>query len=739
MSHTPPAPGRATDALSCSVEKKIGREQLQLLVNESASILANVKERSANTASTGLVVGYVQSGKTLSLTTVSSIARDNGHGMIIVLCGVTHKLFEQNADRLEKDLVLDLNAKANISLFSAIRNPDIEKKDFISSTLSAWKKAPNDERAVVCLLLKTKARINALTKAISLVDSHLIDATPTLIIDDEAHMAGLNTQHDSNSESAVYAAIKRLRSKIRNHTYLQYTATPQAPLLVQIADCVSPDFCQILTPGNQYVGGKEFFTSELTKGMIVEIKDAEVETTNSKGKTKKDTKMDSAPESLREALVTYLVGVADGCAKGEQRVPNACRSMLIHPHFQTIKHARYKSFVVVLLSDFEDRLSIRGEAREFHAVIRKAYDNLKSTYPNISSFETILEYFQSAIGEARKGIQAVNSNPRNQEEIKWGNSYSHILIGGEVLGVGFTVEGLTVTYMPRNSEKGQFDSMQQRARFFGYRKPYLGLCRVYLTPETAEAYKNYVIHEEDMRGKLAAMARSGKKLKDWKREFLVHPGMKLTRKNIQSLETLQFDLPSEIHPRCPFLVESSQNASHLALIGKLKSLGEFKLDSSCTSKSKDSYKHLSADLPLATVLDLLQSDLSWNDPEDSHEWNSALILLKVLKDENKLGDLCKVMIMRPDGQNSRTGEDFRRSYALEEDQVVRNSWNPFQSSSSNYAGDKQLADKRKLTIQLHVYDFIQKGQSEPKYKKILVPAVIPTPAMRKLLSTIKQD
>lgn len=105
--------------------------------------------------------------------------------MIIVLCGVTHKLFEQNADRLEKDLVQDLNTTANLSLFSAIRNPDLEKKDFISSTLNAWKKAPNFERAVVCLLLKTKARINALSKAMSLVDESLRDSTLTLIIDDE--------------------------------------------------------------------------------------------------------------------------------------------------------------------------------------------------------------------------------------------------------------------------------------------------------------------------------------------------------------------------------------------------------------------------------------------------------------------------------------------------------------------------------------------------------------------------
>src|SRR5688572_10598727 len=41
----------------------------------------------AGTPETGLVVGYVQSGKTLSFETVIALARDNGFGMVIVLAG----------------------------------------------------------------------------------------------------------------------------------------------------------------------------------------------------------------------------------------------------------------------------------------------------------------------------------------------------------------------------------------------------------------------------------------------------------------------------------------------------------------------------------------------------------------------------------------------------------------------------------------------------------------------------
>ena len=43
---------------------------------------------------TGLVVGYVQSGKTLSMTAVCALARDNGCRIVIVLAGVTTLLLE---------------------------------------------------------------------------------------------------------------------------------------------------------------------------------------------------------------------------------------------------------------------------------------------------------------------------------------------------------------------------------------------------------------------------------------------------------------------------------------------------------------------------------------------------------------------------------------------------------------------------------------------------------------------
>ena len=53
----------------------------------------------------GLVVGYVQSGKTANFTGVISKAIDAGYRLIIVLTGTTNLLREQTQRRLDKELV----------------------------------------------------------------------------------------------------------------------------------------------------------------------------------------------------------------------------------------------------------------------------------------------------------------------------------------------------------------------------------------------------------------------------------------------------------------------------------------------------------------------------------------------------------------------------------------------------------------------------------------------------------
>ncbi|MCB9109273.1 MAG: hypothetical protein H6633_34285 [Anaerolineales bacterium] len=49
------------------------------------------------------------------------------------------------------------------------------------------------------------------------------------------------------------------------------------------------------------------------------------------------------------------------------------------------------------------------------------------------------------------------------------------------------MEGLTVTYMPRGAGIGNADTIQQRARFFGYKRDYQQYCRIFLENRVHDA------------------------------------------------------------------------------------------------------------------------------------------------------------------------------------------------------------------------------------------------------------
>jgi hypothetical protein len=98
-----------------------------------------------------------------------------------------------------------------------------------------------------------------------------------------------------------------LRQALPHHTYLQYTATPQAPLLISIIDSLSPNFVQILTPGEDYVGGSTFFADNLPYARVIPPGDVPT----------RQNPLTEPPDSLLEALRVFMVGVAAGLRQGE--------------------------------------------------------------------------------------------------------------------------------------------------------------------------------------------------------------------------------------------------------------------------------------------------------------------------------------------------------------------------------------------------------------------------------------
>src|SRR5690606_1661574 len=70
----------------------------------------------------------------------------------------------------------------------------------------------------------------------------------------------------------------------------------------------------------------------------------------------------------------------------------------------------------------------------------------------------------------------------------------------------------------------------QRARFFGYKSSYEGLCRVFLLNDVIDAFAGYVESEEFVRNALAA--HRGEPLQEWKRDFILNRTLHPTRKAV---------------------------------------------------------------------------------------------------------------------------------------------------------------------------------------------------------------
>ena len=95
-----------------------GAECYDLLVSQDAAIRDSVRDSSVEILSrcsppahdkpaegrAGLVVGYVQSGKTLSFTAVAALARDNGYAIVVLIAGTSDLLLQQSRERLTDDL-----------------------------------------------------------------------------------------------------------------------------------------------------------------------------------------------------------------------------------------------------------------------------------------------------------------------------------------------------------------------------------------------------------------------------------------------------------------------------------------------------------------------------------------------------------------------------------------------------------------------------------------------------------
>lgn len=675
---------------------------------------------------TGLVVGYVQSGKTLSFETVIALARDNGYGLVILLAGTKNILLDQSEDRLIQDLGID---DSDSGWFHEA-NPSKSKSSEVESKLASWRVRPLTKRAVLITVLKHSLHLNNLA---GLLNKLALEEVPALIIDDESDQAGLNVKANSALKGAAgarasetYLSILAVRNALPHHSYLQYTATPQANLLLAHTDVLNPEFAELVHPGNAYTGGKAFFQG--SKRLIEVIPAAQVPT--------KQNVLRAAPKSLVDAFKTFLLAAAQHSVTRKEvpRGKDRNRSMMVHPAVVTASHKTYKAWIeATQKSIFSSvRRMLSSPAGNAEALFQTQYNALKATYPSLMPISVLVGSLPDVFDDFK--IVEINGTKEAERKINWKAVPYWVLVGAAKLDRGYTVEGLCITYMPRPlGTSAAADNLQQRARFFGYKKNYLGLCRVYVQDDVKAAFSEYVEHEEFIREALSK--HRGKPLADWRRDFILTDLIRPTRPNVigRSIKRVPGDgwmVPRALHCN-PSSVQKNQKTFSAALSAWKKTYAPTLQAGQLAHFSKRGL-HSSIEViegvPLATVLRDLLIDFEVRDLIDAENHSAMLITLGSAA-ANDAGALMDIYLMNETYRSRVSERGFKKS---DSGAPI----NQYFSNSEGSANDRDHRSPERICMQLRILNVgsvANGGKNQAEFKDVPWIAIHIPPKLKKSL------
>ncbi|MFJ1939343.1 Z1 domain-containing protein [[Kitasatospora] papulosa] len=512
----------------------------------------------------GLVVGYVQSGKTANFTGVTAKAIDAGYRLVIILGGTLNLLRGQTQRRLDMELIgrenilrgtdpADTDALIGVdyqddedwpakfvshggrpstlgsfdierlttrdndykSLETGIRALEFDKQDRTQPLYS-----PDNLHHAAARVMVVKKNSSVLAKLIKDLKKigPILSEVPTLIIDDESDQASVNTTDPKKWEDgkvarkAINGQITQLLGLLPRAQYVGYTATPFANVFVDPGDeedIFPRDFLISLPRPTGYMGVQDFHDLE---------SDGTAEETHVRGI------YDDTGDRLQEALDAFVLTGALKLYRADRDVPQGPfrhHTMLVHESVQQREHAA----LALRINSMWHRSAYTGQ--EGHARLsalltadfqRFADDGLPTptSYDDLKPYVARARQLINSGGEPVIIVNGATERDYEQAELDFDRTPHvwKILVGGTKLSRGFTIEGLTVTYYRRLAQ--QADTLMQMGRWFGFRPGYRDLVRLYIgreepmgkkkTVDLYEAFEAICRDEETFRAQLSRYA-----------------------------------------------------------------------------------------------------------------------------------------------------------------------------------------------------------------------------------------
>lgn len=475
----------------------------------------------------GLVLGYVQSGKTTNFMSVVAKAADVGYRLIIVLTGTTENLRTQTQDRINEYLIQPCN-----SIWNPLTTVDMD----FSQTTSADAILSNTSMRSIAVVKKNPARLRRLRNWIKTASATTRQSCPILIIDDEADQASIDV--GTRRQSTINALIRDLLANPKA-AYIAYTATPFANLLIDPSveqDLYPRDFIVDLPRPDNYFGAERIFgqlegeSSEdsVDDGLDVVRLIPEFEVDDVRPPTNKTALGGWAPEvpdAMGTAIRWFLLATA---ARRIRSGKVSHSSMLIHTSMLAAAHEKTAEAVVDYLEDI--RGALVNEAPSAFDAFRVLWESEASrvqaeTFGNQAlAFDDLMPRLLETARAAKVIVDNYQSNDRLVYHKE--NPQTVIVIGGNTLSRGLTLEGLTSSYFVRASSA--YDTLLQMGRWFGYRVGYEDLIRIWMSAELKSWFLMLSIVEAEIREEIQVYEAEGKTPAELPVKIRTHPQMSVT-------------------------------------------------------------------------------------------------------------------------------------------------------------------------------------------------------------------
>lgn len=464
----------------------------------------------------GLVLGYVQSGKTANFTGLINKAYDVGYKLVIVLAGMHNDLRSQTQLRLEKEVVGVIDNVTGVASGVAT----ISNKGALVQT---WTTVENDISIKVLdqrrnldipnlmVVKKNKDVLETLNDVIEACCNLSADYrnVPVLVIDDEADQASVNTADSSEDPKTINRLIRRLLNQFNRKSYVGYTATPFANLLIDSRvtddesqeDLYPKDFIVALPKPDGYCGPEEYFNitgyKEDDKPLYIRHLNQDDLDLFNKIKNKEHVELiNYVPYSMKQAIQSFIIATAVRNLRNQEKEHN---SMLIHASHLTDIQLELKKVVKAYFEEFSNTVlyASNDEAisqlqnlyiKDFVEVQKSFNDkNTEHRYPVLEWVDVYTE-IKKVLGKI--DILAINGESKDilDYDSRKENGWNVIAIGGNKLSRGLTLDGLTISYYYRGTS--MYDSLLQMGRWFGFRNGYMDLCRIYTSQQIASNFEH---------------------------------------------------------------------------------------------------------------------------------------------------------------------------------------------------------------------------------------------------------